>query len=290
MARDDSWFKNTTWTPEIAAKFEQRFARTRSNKRHPLTTQAGFLVRYGIFDEGVLLYRRAAALESLPADERTMVLGWLAQALIAARRFDDAIEAAREAVQSSPPHARNMRGARTPEELLAFGLRQRGNPGDDDEALALLSQEDPYLRESLDRLRERFAGVDVADRPYADAEDLAEAFVVSLHQMDVFSDKADVDALFAASPAALAALDRSWCAVPPMFGAYDALRRRFVFEAGGYVGRVLCRAGGAWAPGSSPVTSTVLFQGHTVDPFAIAYEALLRFKPLTRSFAEANAP
>jgi hypothetical protein len=111
-------------------------------------------------------------------------------------------------------------------------------------------------------------------------------FAVTLHQTDVFEDPADIDALFAASPAALAALDRAWCRTPPFFGAFEPLRRRFLFEAGGYVGRVLCRANGAWEPGPALASSTVRLAGRSIDPFAIAYETLFRFKPLARSFAE----
>lgn len=289
MARDDTWFKNTTWTPEIAAAFEKRFARARGNRRQPLSTQAGILVRHGLVDEGVALYRRAAELEELKPDERTMVLGWLGLALIDAGRFDDAVEAARAAVRTCPPSARQAKGARTPEEILAFALRQRGGPGDDAESLALLANEDPYRRQSLETLRERCPGRDHTGHAYTDAEDLAEIFSASMHESGAFTEQAHLDALAAASPAALEALDRLWCLDPPMFGPYEGLRQRFLFEAGGYVGRVLVRAGGTWQPATAPIRSKVFFNGRSLDPFAIAYEALFRFKPLARSFAEANA-
>lgn len=285
MARDDGWFKNTTWTPEIAATFEKRIAKSRTDKRRYLTTQAALLVGHGASDAGLALYRRAAELPGLAADERTMVLGWLALALLGAQRFEEAVAAARAAVAASAPAARSMRGERTPEELLAFALRQRGAPGDDEEAVALLSKEDPFYRESLAALRTGFAGVDVTGRLYADVEDLAECFVVTLHQTDAFRDPADVDALFAASPAALAALDRLWCKKPPFFGAFEPLRRRFVFEAGGYIGRVLCRAGGVWQPAPALVSSMVKLGGRDIDPFAVAHDALLSFAPLARWFA-----
>jgi hypothetical protein len=286
MASSSDWFKNTTWTPEIAAEFEQRIARSRADKRHQLTTQASLLVRHGVPDVGLALYRRAAELPKLTADERTLTYGMLARALISLLRFEEADEAARAAVGASVRTARMMRGERTPEELLAFALRQRGAAGDDEEALALLADEDPAYRESLEALRDRASAVDLGGQPYADAEDLAEAFTVTLHQTDVFADAADVDALFAASPAALAALDRAWCRTPPFYGAFEPLRRRGLFEAGGYVGRVLCRAGATWEPGAAPASSTVRLAGRSIDPFAIAFEALFRFKPLARSFAE----
>ncbi len=291
MTRKDSWFESTTWTPEIAAKFDERFARTKSQRRHPLTTQAGLLVKHGFVDEGVALYRRAAALEELGGDERSMVLGWLALMLIAELRFDEAVEAARAGVQASRPRERKVRGARTPEELLAFALRRRGNGGDDAEALALLSNEDPSQRESLDVYRGRWAGVDINGKAYADVEDLAETFAVSVQQTNALNE-ADLDALFAGTPAGLTALDRLWCKKPPMFGKFQPLRRRILFEVGGYLGRVLCRAGGTWedAPPDTPlVTRKVLLAGRAIDPFEAAYDALLRFMPLARWYARATA-
>src|SRR5688572_5889516 len=100
MSRDGDWFKNTSWTPQIAAKFESKLARAR-HKRQPLTTQAALLGKAGFPDESFALYRRAADLPGLEADERSVVLAWLAQALIAGGRFEAAVEAARQGAEAS---------------------------------------------------------------------------------------------------------------------------------------------------------------------------------------------
>ena len=206
------------------------------------------------------------------------------------KRFGDAVTASRHATAASVRSARMMQTMQSAEEILAFALRQRGHAGDDDEALALLALEEPRRREPLAVLRQRAPAHGPGGEPHIDVDaDLAETFLVTLHQTDAFSDKADVDVLFAASIGVLGALDRLWCRQPPMFGAYELLRTRTVFEAGAYVGRVLVKQGGAWQKATPVTSSTVLLGGRVVDPFQIAWDALFTFKPLGRSVQECRS-
>ena len=287
---DAPWFNNTTWTPAIAAEFETRLKKSRSMKVDQLKRQGSLLLDHGFVDVGMDLFRRAAELPDQAADARTVAWTQLSQKLIALQRFGDAVTASRHATAASVRSARMMQTMQSAEEILAFALRQRGHAGDDDEALALLALEESRRREPLAVLRQRAPAHGPGGEPHIDVDaDLAETFLVTLHQTDAFSDKADVDALFAASIGVLGALDRLWCRQPPMFGAYELLRTRTVFEAGAYVGRVLVKQGGAWQKATPVTSSTVLLGGRVVDPFQIAWDALFTFKPLGRSVQECRS-
>lgn len=84
------WYRNTDWSDEIAAHFESRIARGRTQKAQHLSLQGHALIaRHPDVAEGLL--ERAVAMDD--EFETTRALAFLAQARLALGKVDGALEA-----------------------------------------------------------------------------------------------------------------------------------------------------------------------------------------------------
>jgi len=115
------WYRNSEWSPQIAADFEARLARARGQRTQYLSLQGQALIAHHP-DIAETLLERAVA--SSDAFETVRALAFLAQARLAVGKVDGALAAYEEALERQIEHP-NVVAVQPADYLFVIGYFRR---------------------------------------------------------------------------------------------------------------------------------------------------------------------